>query len=290
MNTPDTKIIEQIASSCKIRLCTAEPVSGGDINIAWCLSDNNNNRYFLKLNDAHRFPAMFVKEAEGLEALRKYSSLLIPAVAAQGVTDNKQWLLLEWLEKGTALKTTMEGFGAALAAMHQQPQLYFGWPGDNYIGSLVQINTTHTNWHSFFTACRIMPMVKMLYDAGVYVKADITNAETFCKQLQHIFPEEPSSLLHGDLWGGNYLIAKNGRAAIFDPAVYYGHREMDLGMTKLFGGFNESFYAAYHAQYPLQPEWQQRLPVTQVYPLLVHAVLFGRHYVGSTKEIIKRYC
>ncbi len=277
--------IETIATTCGLQLSGCKQVAGGDINEAYSLY-SNTNKYFLKLNDAQAFPSMFIMEANGLDALRANSNIIVPGVMAKGVAGGRQWLLLQWLEKGAITKNAMEEFGAALAAMHQQPQAHFGWTSNNYIGSLPQINTPHEAWHSFFTLCRIMPVVKILFDAGSFSITDVTAAESFCTHA--LLPEEPASLLHGDLWSGNYMIDASGHAAIFDPAVYYGHREMDLGMTKLFGGFNESFYAAYHEVYPLQPGWQQRLYITQLYPLLVHAVLFGGHYIQSVREIIKK--
>ncbi len=152
-----------------------------------------------------------------------------------------------------------------------------------------QINTLHNEWHSFYRECRIMPLVKKLFDAGNYTKADINYANSFCNNIKSIFPSEPPALLHGDLWGGNYLITSTGYAAIFDPAIYFGHREMDIGMTKLFGGFDARFYRAYDEVYPLAKGWEKRLAVTQLYPLLVHAVLFGGHYVSKTKEIIRQF-
>jgi len=110
-----------------------------------------------------------------------------------------------------------------------------------------------------------------------------------CKKSEFLFPEEPPALLHGDLWSGNFKITTEGEATIFDPAVYYGHREMDIGMTLLFGGFDQRFYEAYHEIYPLEKDWKQRIPLTQLYPLLVHALLFGGHYVESVRRIMKNY-
>jgi len=131
--------------------------------------------------------------------------------------------------------------------------------------------------------------VKKLFDAGDLSAKDIRDADLFCNNLRIIFPAEPPSLLHGDLWAGNYMIISTGYAAIFDPAVYCGHREMDIGMTKLFGGFDQRFYEAYNETNPLEKGWENRLPVTQLYPLLVHAVLFGGHYIESVKNILKAF-
>ena len=180
-------------------------------------------------------------------------------------------------------------FGAGLALMHLKKQPYFGWKDDNYIGSLHQSNTKQQSWHLFYTECRIMPLIKILFDTGGFSKSDLNIAETFCKQLNTVFPQEPPALLHGDLWSGNFMITASGNAAIYDPAVYYGHREMDIGMTKLFGGFDQRFYDAYNEMYPMKNGWQQRLSISQLYPLLVHAVLFGGEYVRRTKEIMQLF-
>ena len=134
-----------------------------------------------------------------------------------------------------------------------------------------------------------MPLVKTLFDSGRFSLKDVDNANSFCKNLREIFPAESPSLLHGDLWGGNFLITAPGKAAIFDPAVYFGHREMDIGMTKLFGGFDQRFYDAYNEIYPLEKGWEKRLPLTQLYPLLVHAVLFRGHYISQARAIIKQF-
>ena len=173
--------------------------------------------------------------------------------------------------------------------MHKQPQEYFGLNENNYIGSLKQLNDLRNEWTAFYTECRIMPLVKILFDEGRYSKNDLTASNNFYNQLKNIFPHESPALLHGDLWSGNYFIHSSGYAIIFDPAVYYGHREMDIGMTKLFGGFDQRFYNAYNEVYPLTKGWEQRLAITQLYPLLVHAVLFGGHYIAQAKDIMKRF-
>jgi fructosamine-3-kinase len=131
--------------------------------------------------------------------------------------------------------------------------------------------------------------VKQLSDARTFSKKDVELAEIVCNNMDDLFPAEPPSLLHGDLWSGNYMVASHGKAAMYDPAVYYGHREMDIGMTRLFGGFDQKFYSAYQETYPLQPGWQQRVELTQLYPVLVHAILFGGHYVSDAREKLVCY-
>jgi fructosamine-3-kinase len=280
-------IINTIEKEYRIIISRYERVHGGDINECYCLY-GKDKKYFLKINSAANFPGMFELEADGLNALRNKSELIVPDIIKQGSANNQQWLLLQWMEKEAPGTNTMENFGTALANVHLQPQQYFGWHNVNYIGSLPQLNTQQDNWVEFYTQYRIMPLVKMLFDKKDFSKVDIDFAAAFCRKAAVLFPPEPPALLHGDLWSGNYMIVTGGKACIFDPAVYCGHREMDLGMTKLFGGFSQPFYDAYNETYPLEKGWQQRLFLTQLYPLLVHAVLFGGHYITSTRDILKK--
>ena len=282
------QLLKNIFDDCDLIVERFEQVHGGDINKAYCLFASTG-KYFLKVNDEDKYPGMFPREANGLDLLRKNCELIIPQIIKVGVCNKQQYLVMVWLEKGVPQKNMWENFGAALAMMHKQQQKYFGLNEDNYIGSLKQINDPRNEWHSFYTACRIMPLVKKLFEAGSFSRTDINDAEFFCNRLKNIFPPGPPSLLHGDLWAGNYLISLSGYAAIFDPAIYFGHREMDIGMTKLFGGFDLRFYDFYNDTYPLEKGWEKRLPVTQLYPLLVHAVLFGGHYIESVKNIFKAF-
>ena len=281
-------ILQNIFKDCDLNVQRYERVHGGDINSSYCLL-TSAGKYFLKVNDKNKYPLMFEREANGLGKLRELCTLKIPQVIKQGSCNDQQYLLLEWMEKGAPKKDMWENFGRGLAMMHKQPQEYFGSNEDNYIGSLVQNNDPHNEWYSFYTECRIKPLVKKLFDAGNYSATDIRDADIFCNNLRSILPNEPPSFLHGDLWVGNYMIISSGYATIFDPAVYFGHREMDIGMTKLFGGFDQPFYDLYNDTYPLEKGWEKRLPVTQIYPLLVHAVLFGGHYIKSVKNILKAF-
>jgi fructosamine-3-kinase len=232
---------------------------------------------------------MFEQEAAGLDDLRKPHQLAVPAVLKVGVAGNSEYLLLEWIEKGTAKPGFWEEFGRGLAMMHKQEQPFFGWKADNYIGRLPQCNKKHTTWDEFYTECRIMPMVEILFNKGDFNKEDIAAAGSFCNQLDKLYPVEHPSLLHGDLWSMNFTVSSKGHPVIFDPSVYCGHREMDLGMTKLFGGFDRRFYAAYNEVYPLEHDWENRLKLSEAYPLLVHAVMFGGIYTSKARDILRYF-
>jgi protein-ribulosamine 3-kinase len=278
-----------IFADCDITITNSEQVHGGDINLSYCLY-TRDAKLFLKVNEAMLYPDLFEKEARGLKALAENARMIkVPRVIKQGLAGKDQYLLLEWIEKRKPRKDSMERFGRALAEIHHKTQPCFGWEEDNYIGSLRQDNTKYDSWHLFYAECRIMPLVRLLFNAGTFSKDDMSVAELFCRKLDQLFPQEPASLLHGDLWAGNFMITNTGDAAIYDPAVYHGHREMDIGMTKLFGGFDRDFYEGYISMYPLEKGWLQRLPLTQLYPFLVHAILFGGDYVNSARDIMKRF-
>ena len=280
--------LQAILDDCELQVTHIDRVHGGDINECYCLY-TSHQKYFLKVNKAITYPGMLVQEALGLKALKTNCDLFIPEIIKHGSVQQQQYLLLQWIDEGQSATDFWETFGTGLALLHQKPRPYFGWTDDNYIGSLPQINTNHNSWHLFYAECRIIPLAKQLFDAGNFNHNDLLAAEMFCKKIEQLFPQEPAALLHGDLWSGNFLITANGNPAIFDPAIYYGHREMDIGMTKLFGGFDQRFYDAYNNVYPLENNWKQRLSLTQLYPLLLHALLFGGHYIQSARTIIKSW-
>jgi fructosamine-3-kinase len=259
-------------------------VHGGNTSNAYKV-ETSSSTYFIKERNLGDCPDLFEKESLGLNALKTSSTLIVPAVLNKGIHGSKQFIMLEWLDKKKPSERSWAELGSSLATMHQPAQPYFGFTTNNYIGSLFQDNTQFPSWHLFYGQCRIMPFVKTLKDSGLLTGGNVTAAEHLCSQLENIFPAETPSLLHGDLWNGNFMFTARG-PAIFDPAVYYGHREMDIGMTLLFGGFDEEFYESYNHTYPLSPGWKQRVPYTQLYPLLAHAVFFGDHYVSKVKEIL----
>jgi fructosamine-3-kinase len=280
--------LENIVQQCGFEDAQVQTVAGGDISKAYKIQDRNSS-FFLKVNDADAYPFMFQREADGLASLRKYSNCIVPEVIKTGVADDQQYLLLQWIERGAAAKDYYSSLGKSLAAMHLQPQEQVGWAVDNYIGSLRQQNTFTNDWCSFYAHYRIAPLVEQLVAVGLFTNEQQEHAERLYTKLKQYFPNEKPAFLHGDLWGGNHFPNENGLPVVIDPAVYCGHREMDIGMAALFGGFDRSFYEAYHYYYPLESGWQQRLQLTQLYPILAHAVLFGGNYITRSASILARF-
>lgn len=264
------------------------PVPGGDINQAFKVY-KGAQPYFIKINEAAAFPGMMEIEARGLEVLEKESLFKIPAVEVVGEWEGIQYLVLEWLAPAPRQPDFWQRLGEALAHQHLLKQPCFGWTEDNYIGRLRQSNRTHANWTDFYLQERIRPLVQILVDRKQFSTALHDRLDKLHTVIENEFPIEAPALLHGDLWSGNFSCTGDGYPTIFDPAVYAGHREMDIGMSQLFGGFDSSFIEAYHHYYPLEQNWRKRLPLTQLYPILVHAVLFRGQYVQEARSIISGY-
>lgn len=277
---------EKLGKNCTI-LDTCY-LSGGCINEVIKIHTTSGD-FFLKWNSATRYPKMFEQEVKGLKLLKEADNIKVPDVLTYGEIGAYSFLLLEFIVSALQIKNFWEDFGTSLAMLHRHTSGYFGLDHDNYIGSLVQKNTMHNNWISFFVEERIEKQLKMVYNDGKISKKLLEKFAKLYKVLPEIFPDEPSALLHGDLWNGNYIISSQGKACIIDPAVYYGHREIDLGMSRLFGGFSPAFYTAYHETYPLEKGWKNRLDICNLYPLLVHVNLFGGGYLSSVEAILQKY-
>ena len=269
-------------------ITATRPLGGGDINYALML-ETTSGRFFMKYNSASRYPGMFRAEAGGLQLMKTTSSVAVPEVIGFGDDGKDAFLLLQYLEPGHRSDKMMEEAGRLLSLMHRHSSPTFGLDTDNYIGSLPQKNTRYTTWAEFFAVCRIEPMLRMARDKGLLEQRILKGFSSLLARLDELVPAEAPALVHGDLWGGNYLPCADGKVYLIDPAVYYGHREMDLAMTLLFGGFPEAFYEGYHSEYPLQSGWRQRTDIHNLYPLLVHVNLFGGGYVASVASIVKRF-
>ncbi|QTE38346.1 fructosamine kinase family protein [Mucilaginibacter gossypii] len=281
-------IISDIERKLNAQIKNVSPISGGDINQAYCLQTTLGD-FFIKINSLHKFPGMFKSEESGLAAIHKTNTIAVPEVVLQGDTGDESYLMLQWIEAGYGDAISSQKLGRQLALMHRDTAAQFGFEADNYMGSLHQSNNRHNSWARFFIEERLQPMVKMAVDKRELTQTDIHQFDQLYKKLPGLFTEEPPALLHGDFWGGNYLIDTSGKPYLIDPAVSYGNREFDIAMTTLFGGFDRAFYEAYNQEFPLRPGWQQRLKLWNLYPLLVHVNLFGSMYTRQAKENLSAF-
>ena len=264
------------------------PVSGGDISKAYLLH-TDSERVFCKINSSPSAKAMFIAEVEGLQAIANTKTIKTPAIYAVNDLAEGACLLMEYVPSRRAEPKELEALGAQLANMHQISSDYFGWENPNFIGNLPQSNLKHDNWVSFYVKERLTPQFQTAINQNLLTNADIPGIDKLQNVISSYCPDIRPSLLHGDLWGGNFIIHESGTPYLIDPAVYFGHSEIDLSMSKLFGGFGAPFYSTYYDINPSMPGEAGRTAIYQLYYLLVHLNLFGRSYYRSVKEILQTH-
>ncbi len=258
---------------------------GGDINEVYhCIFENQE--IVIKLNIESTFPKMFEKEKKGLELLST-STFLVPNIIAVGSFENKEYLILEYIPLGK--KINWEIFGEKLAKLHQITNNQFGLDYDNYIGSIVQKNNFHENWKEFYANKRILYLSSIARDKGLLNKSDCIELEKICSKLEDIIPKTNPSLIHGDLWSGNLICNAENQPVLIDPAVYYGHPEMDWAMLRLFGNYPSVAFEVYCEKNNLEKGFEKRKEIHQLYPLLVHLILLGRGYYESVINTVKKF-
>lgn len=264
-------------------------IGGGSINDTYEVRVDDHSKFFLKINSAKKYPGLFEEEKSSLEFLRQQKIILVPAVILSDEIDDHQLLLLEWIEGGIKSEKFWKTFGEQLAALHHVTNLYFGFEENNYMGALPQINRQHTNWIEFFIHCRLQPQIELGKEKHLLQAKHLEAFENLYRHLPMIFNHEPSSLLHGDLWSGNYMCNEDSKPVLIDPAVYFGHRSMDLAMTTLFGGFDKIFYESCNYHFPFPKNYTEQWDVCNLYPLLIHLNLFGVGYLNQIESILKRF-
>ena len=288
-----------------VKIARTDRVSGGDINKAYALTLTTGDRIFMKAN-AKENAAFFTAEAACLSAIAETGTIGTPHLLCTGTDDGEEvgysFLLMDFIESGKKRADHFETFARELAAMHDSDtksfliqadsetdgKNRFGFFQDNFIGARPQDNTPTADWISFFRDRRLIPQFKAAdryfsdSDRRQNTKL-LDNLEKFLTE-----PEKPS-LLHGDLWGGNVLADKDGKAILIDPAAYVGHAEADLAMTELFGGFPPSFYAAYKEAYKMQAGYEERRDLYNLYHLLNHLNMFGASYLNPVQSIVAEY-
>ena len=284
------KIKTKIEDKTGSNVISASSLSGGCISNAYNIKTETGNEYFLKINDSTP-DSMFINEANGLIEIKKSGAIRVPEV----ILFENNFILLEFIDSGSKSKSFFTDFGRNFAAMHKFNGEKYGFYEDNFIGSNPQINIPNgleaNNWVDFYFNKRILYQFKLAERNGYTDRELRDGIAGLEKRIEYILGSsvEPPTLLHGDLWGGNYIVDEKGNACLIDPAVYYGHREADLAMTKLFGGFSSEFYAAYNECFPLQEGHEYREPVYTLYHVLNHLNLFGSSYYSQAISLIYYY-
>jgi fructosamine-3-kinase len=275
-----------------IQFIKIEAISGGCINQAWKVTDNNSNKYFIKTNTPY-LENMLALEANSLQEIAQSNSIRTPYVLTYGSTPKFSYLILEFIVLKPSF--SQKKMGEQLAKMHQtsnplqQLSQKFGWCKNNYIGSTPQSNQYHETWASFWQNERLLYQLNLAFKKGYSNKA----YEAGLKLVEAVplfftdYQAKPS-LLHGDLWGGNCASDINDNPIIYDPAIYYGDRETDIAMTELFGGFDNIFYDSYNECYALDLGYQTRKILYNLYHILNHYNLFGAGYATQAESITHR--
>ena len=282
-----SKIAEVISSTTSETFSVEEhhTVGGGCINRAYCLK-GGNRRYFIKLNNADALD-MFSAEAEALTALLDTNTVRVPTPICWGIAGEASYVVQEYLELGPSTSSSAASLGKGLAQLHRHCSERYGWHRTNTIGSTPQVNTPSDDWLHFWREHRLNYQLRLAarhgFGGGLQRKGERL-LDSLTKILSGYNP--PASLLHGDLWSGNYATLHDGQPVIFDPASYYGDREIDLAMTELFGGYPSSFYAAYNEHYPLDNAYDLRKILYNLYHILNHANLFGGGYATQAEHMM----
>ena len=275
--------INHLEEKLNLEILALSQLYGGCINQAFRIETKFCN-YFVKINSDIN---LFSSEEKGLARLKSTNTFHIPEVIICNKFKETYYLIMEFVESDNQKDNFWELFGQKLAALHRNFEERFGLEYNNYIGSLPQKNTFDFNSIDFFINSRILPQLRILEKRlSINLYSDFNK---LFKLLPNIIPLEKPSLLHGDLWNGNYLVNNNGEPTLIDPSIYYGNREIDIAMTKLFGGFPKEFYVSYNLEFPLIEKWEERIDIWNLYPLLVHANLFGDSYLKQIHSILTIY-
>jgi fructosamine-3-kinase len=284
--------IPYIVGEISEKIISVTPVSGGNISAEYRI-DTVAGRYFLKVNSASFAPEMFRAERDGLQAIRETGTVAVPRVHRADTVEGHSFLLMDFVESKRPDESDYQRLGTQLAELHRYKQsgsgIKFGFPSDNFIGRLPQSNRSHSDWAEFYWHERIFSQLQRAHGAGLIQSQMIPDGGKAIALFRNTFGEVKPSLLHGDLWGGNYLISTRGTPCLIDPAVYYGHCMVDIAMSHLFGGFGTDFYDAYHRVIPKPDHYDAQIELYQLYYLLVHLNLFGSGYYSPVASILRRY-
>ncbi len=291
MNTHVTDLLAD-ALGREVELQELRTVAGGDINRA-AVAETDAGRFFVKWNRDGP-DDLFVREAEALGEMRRAETDLVipePIAAARPEGDRPGMLVMEYLEPGPRVDDFDEQLGRGLAQLHETSSEAFGFPHDNYCGTTPQPNPRTDEWVEFYREHRLRHQLELAVDHRQVASSDRRAFERLLDRLDEFLgvDPEPPALIHGDLWSGNLHATPDGRPALIDPAAYYGHREAEIGMMELFGGYSETVYRAYQQIRPLQDGWRDRLPLYSLYHVMNHYNLFGGHWGRQAFDIVRQW-
>lgn len=281
------QLISHIETVLGSKIDYYQPVSGGDINEAFLLK-TDSRYYFMKMNSSVSAFSMLEAECFGLKEISKSKTISMPEIVKLGQFESHAYLILEFIESGRGTSDQFSTFGEQLAKLHDCSHSNYGWESDNFIGSLPQSNTSTKSWPEFYVQQRLIPQLNLAKENRSLSESEIPLESALMDTVEKLCNDVKPSLLHGDLWSGNFIIDKTGTPILIDPAVYYGDRMVDIAMSKLFGGFQEKFYDTYYFNSPKINNKKEKIDLYQLYYLLVHLNLFGSSYKNSVTNILKR--
>ena len=286
MSSQNTSWHEAAEQALGESISSLSSVGGGDFAEAFRAELASGQSVFVKTHRAPP-PGFFTTEANGLSWLRSSGTVAIPEVLA--VSDDPPFLVLEWIEIGHQRSMNDTELGRSLAQLHKQPFECFGRPDACTTGSLAVPNLPTQDWATFYSTQRLLPLAAIAEDRSALPAKGVDGLRQVATMLERWQLDEPVSLLHGDLWAGNRVCDTNDKSWLIDPAAHGGCREFDIAMMMLFGGYDETCFAAYNEEYPLQPGWQSRISLHQLAPLTVHAIKFGGSYRSATLDALSKY-
>ncbi len=278
-------LLEDLENHYNQEILPLKSVSGGDINKAYSFT-LSNRRYFLKYNTGQNHQALIKSEVWGLKALA-LKGLSVPKIEFELFKESYSALVLNWIDARSVSENDGELIATNLRQLHSNRHKNYGLEHHNYIGRWPQSNSEHHTFSQFYSHERLIPQIEMAHKCGWLSFKISTNH--IDEQIRNLIPEEKPTLIHGDLWSGNYLIDKHHQFYFIDPSISYAHREMDIAMMHLFGGFPSSCYAIYNEMMPMEKGWQNRMDIFQLYYLLVHLNLFGLSYRRQVDDILNKY-
>jgi fructosamine-3-kinase len=285
--TVEAALRTALSSALGAGITDAAVVHGGDVARSYRIRLDDERVLFAKTHP-NPPPGFFTTEATGLSWLREADAISVPEVVAVS-DDGPTFLVLEWIDEGRPVASTEASLGAGLAALHRAGASCFGREDRRSTGSRGLPNEPCATWAEFYAENRLLPLARLARDGHAISEGAIASMEALAGRLDEVAAgDEPPARLHGDLWSGNRLVGADGENWLIDPAAHGGHREFDLAMMRLFGGFGTACFDAYEERFPLAEGWSERIPLHQIAPLVVHAIKFGGGYVAAAERAIER--